>query len=53
MFDYFRNCSTSEAHQVCCPVRIVQLKVYMTIASPMALNFIELEGHVCLKLDHY
>ena len=32
-------------------VKIVWLKVYMTIVSPMTLTFVQ--GHKCLKLDYF
>ena len=44
MFDYFRNYSSNAIKFA---VKIVRLKFYMTIASPMTLTFIQ--GHKCVS----
>ena len=45
MFDYFRNCLSNIP--IMFHVKVVRLKVYMTIARPVALVFIQ--GHACVS----
>ena len=46
MFHYFRNC-LSNIMPIGFAMKIVRLKVYMTIANPMTLTFIQ--GHKCVS----